>query len=247
MRAPRLFVTAPLAVGATLSLDRAQAHHVGHVLRLRAGAAVDLFNGVDGEWRAVLTEPTRVEVQTRLRPQVEEGGPALLFAPIKRPRLDWLLEKAVELGVGHLLPVVTERTVVRPESSERLRRRLIEAAEQCGRLSVPPIAEPRPLLATVDVLAGAGRLAFADEGGDATPIGDLLRDEPVTGFLIGPEGGFAPSERAALRARDRIRPVSLGPLILRAETAALYALCAYTARAHRDAGGPARGGPLATP
>jgi 16S rRNA (uracil1498-N3)-methyltransferase len=241
MAPPRLFVDQPLAAGARLALGRPQAHYLRHVLRLRAGDMVLVFNGADGEWAARLDgarEPVLLPAEL-LRPQRPEPGPTLLLAPIKRPRLEWLLEKVVELGVGRILPVLTERSVVRPEASQRLRARVVEAAEQCGRLTVPEIAEPMRLGAAVDAATAAGLLAFADEAGGGAPLIAALEAEPLDALLVGPEGGFAPPERTALLARPRVRPVSLGPLILRAETAAIYAMACWRAVAERRAGGVA--------
>jgi 16S rRNA (uracil1498-N3)-methyltransferase len=232
MSPPRLFVPDPLLEGATVPLDRARAHYLRDVMRLRTGAPVHLFNGIDGEWLAILGGDRKaavLEIGQRRRAQAVEPGPVLLFAPIKRPRLEWLLEKAVELGVARLVPVLTERTVVRPESSERLRARVIEAAEQCERLTVPALDDPADLLGAVDALPSGELLAFADEQGGGVPAIDLFREQPVTALLIGPEGGFTPAERKALLARARIRAVSLGPRILRAETAALHALACWGA------------------
>jgi 16S rRNA (uracil1498-N3)-methyltransferase len=242
MSPPRLFVDQPLAAGVRLALGRPQAHYLRHVLRLRAGDMVLAFNGTEGEWAARLDgarEPALLPVEL-LRPQRPEPGPTLLVAPIKRPRLEWLLEKAVELGVGRILPVLTGRGVVRTEASERLRARIVEAAEQCGRLTVPEVAEPMRLGAAVDAAtAAAGLLGFADEAGGGVPLLAALEAEPLDALLVGPEGGFAPAERAALLARPQVRPVSLGPLILRTETAAIYAMACWRAVAERRAGGAA--------
>jgi 16S rRNA (uracil1498-N3)-methyltransferase len=236
---PRLYIEQELGPAAVVPIDRARGHYLGAVLRLAAGDAVLAFNGRDGEWRAELVagrEPAlRLLAQTRA--PTAEPGPMLIFAPIKAPRLAWLVEKAVELGVARLVPVLTERTMARPESSARLRRRMIEAAEQCRRLTLPELAEPRPLLAAVDSAGAAGVLAFADPASAAPPLLGLLEAMPVAAFLIGPEGGLTPREGQALRDRPWVRPVSLGPRVLRAETAALHALACWSAVAdQRDAG-----------
>jgi 16S rRNA (uracil1498-N3)-methyltransferase len=208
-------------------------------MRLRAGATVLVFNGVDGEWAATLEDgrQPRLVAGERHRPQRSEPGPTLLVAPIKRPRLEWLLEKAVELGVGRILPVLTERSVVRPEASHRLRAHVIEAAEQCGRLTVPEVAEPMALISVVDAVTSGGSLGFADEAGGGIPLITALETASIGSVLIGPEGGFSPNERAVLLARPQVRPVSLGPLILRAETAAIYAMACWRAVADGRAGG----------
>lgn len=235
MSPPRLFVEQPLAARMHVRLEAPQAHYLRHVLRLRQGAPVLAFNGADGEWLGHLAEgrePTLV-ADSQMRPQREETGPLLLVAPIKRPRLEWLVEKAVELGAARIAPVLTERSVVRPESSQRLRRQAIEAAEQCGRLSVPEVEEPGRLLRTVETVAAGAGVAFADETGGGVPLLAALENGGIGGLLVGPEGGFAPAERAALLAIAGVVPVSLGALVLRAETAAIYAMACWRAVADR--------------
>lgn len=241
MSTPRLFVERPLAAGQSLPLEAAQAHYLKTVLRLRPGGEVRVFNGVDGEWSARLAGARQplLEVAERQRGQTAEPGPTLLVAPIRKPRLEWLLEKAVELGVARIVPVITERSVVRPEASHRLRARAIEAAEQCGRLTVPDLTEPLPLAAAVTQAGAQGPLAFADEAGGGAPLLAALEAGPIDAFLIGPEGGFAPAERRALLARESVIPVSLGPTILRAETAAIYAVACWRGLADRRAVGGA--------
>lgn len=235
MSPPRLFVEQPLTARMHVRLEAPQAHYLRHVLRLRQGAPVLVFNGVDGEWLGHLADgrEAMLVADSQVRPQREEAGPLLLVAPIKRPRLEWLVEKAVELGVARLAPVLTERSVVRPESSQRLRRQAIEAAEQCGRLTVPEVEEPGRLLSTVETAAAAAGVAFADEAGGGVPLLAALENGGIGGLLVGPEGGFAPAERAALLAIPGVVPVSLGPLVLRAETAAIYAMACSRAVADR--------------
>lgn len=231
MRVPRLLVEQPLAEDELLPLDEGPAHYLRTVLRLRPGATVLAFNGRDGEWACALEvagRGTLLRTRRRERAQEAEPGPVLLFAPIKRPRLEWLVEKAVELGVRRLLPVLTERTVVKLEAPSRLRARIVEAAEQCGRLTVPELAEPAPLEAALAEPAALGSIAFADEAGAAEPLARLLARGLPDALLVGPEGGFTPAERQALRARPGVRPVSLGPRILRAETAALCLLATWS-------------------
>lgn len=238
MSPPRLFVDQPLAAGTEVRLDRAQAHYLRTVLRLGDGATVAAFNGRDGEWSCRLStagREARLAVVALQRPQPVEAGPTLLFAPVKRPRLEWLVEKAVELGAARLVPVLTERTVVRPESADRLRARVVEAAEQCGRLTVPTLLPPQGLAQAVSDVEGLGQIAFADEAGDAQPLARLLALGLPDTVLVGPEGGFTPAERRWLRARPEIRAVWLGPLILRAETAALCVLACWR-QAALDAG-----------
>lgn len=230
---PRLFVATPLAEGAVVELDGGQANYLGNVLRLGVGGQVLLFDGANGEWLASVAETGRkrmkLRVARRTRPVEAVPDLWLAFAPVKRSQVDWLVEKATELGVARLMPVVTARTVVERVKRERLRAIAIEAAEQCGRTLVPEIAEPVSLAA---LLAGrtAGRtLYFADEtGGEA--LGKAFAAGPAM-ILTGPEGGFTPEERELIRAAEEVRAVSLGPRILRAETAALAAVSAWMALA----------------
>jgi 16S rRNA (uracil1498-N3)-methyltransferase len=228
---PRLHLPARLEPGAALRLDAARAHYLTHVLRLRAGAPLRVFNAGDGEWRAVLAavgkRDATVELGERLRAPSPEPGPVLHFAPIRRSRLDWLVEKAVELGVGGLVPLLTERTVVKLENPERLRAIVVEAAEQCERLSVPELAAPRPFGAWLAAREPGRVLLFADEAGGGRPLAEALAETGTPDLLVGPEGGFAPQERALLLAAPAIRPVTLGPRILRAETAVLATLAAW--------------------
>jgi 16S rRNA (uracil1498-N3)-methyltransferase len=235
---PRLFAPERLETGREVRLDQARAHYLGHVLRLRAGARLRLFNPDDGEWEAELGAPGRqgatATLGARVREPAAEPGPALHFAPIRRNRLDWLVEKAAELGAARLVPLLTERTVVRLENPARLRAVAAEAAEQCGRLSVPEIANPVPLGSWLaGRSADRGRpLLLADEAGGepiATALAEVAGTAEPPDLMVGPEGGWAPRERALLLSRPGVRPVSLGPLILRAETAALAALAAWQA------------------
>jgi 16S rRNA (uracil1498-N3)-methyltransferase len=230
---PRLFVATSLAEGAVVELDAKQANYLGNVLRLGVGGKVLLIDGASGEWFATVTEAGRkrmkLRVERRTKPVEAVPDLWLAFAPVKRAQLDWLVEKATELGVARLLPVVTARTVVERIKGERLRAIAIEAAEQCGRTLVPTIDEPVSLAA---LLAGrtAGRtLYFADEtGGEA--LGKAFEAGPAT-ILTGPEGGFTAEERGSIRAAGEVRAISLGPRILRAETAALAGVAAWMALA----------------
>jgi len=232
----RLFVDASLFAGAQIAIEAAQAHYLLHVMRARSGDRVRLFNGRDGEWRARVAEPGRrslklvCEMQTE--PQSEVPDLWLAFAPIKKTPADYVAQKATELGVRVLQPVLTTRTIVRRINPDRLRLNAIEAAEQSGRLSVPEI---RPMV-DLDTLLGnwpeGRRLLFCDETGGA-PIADALieaRGTPFAwGVLTGPEGGFAPEERALIRSSPFVLPVGLGPRIVRADTAALAALSVWQA------------------
>ena len=215
-----------------VALDKAQANYLGNVMRLGEGDAALLFDGMNGEWRASVTEAgkkrmiLRAEEQTSAQEQVPDV--TLAFAPIKKGRIDWLVEKAVELGVARLQPVITDRTIVRDVKVERMRAHIIEAAEQCGRTALARLEAPvklEPFLAARD----GSPLYFADENGGAA-AGKSFTAPPAT-ILIGPEGGFTDAERAAIRAAEGTVAISLGPRILRAETAALAALAAYMTEA----------------
>jgi 16S rRNA (uracil1498-N3)-methyltransferase len=231
MTVPRLHLPERLAQGETLRLAGDRAHYLRHVLRLREGAAVQLFNGTDGEWRATIASLGRhdlsLEIAALVRPATSEPGPTLVFAPIRRNRLDWLVEKAVEFGVARLVPVITQRTVVKPDKADRLEAIATEAAEQCERLTVPAIDPPRPLGAWLAARDATLPLLLADERGEGGPLAEALRGHPDGEILVGPEGGFAPEERERLLATPGAVPVSLGRRILRAETAALYALAGW--------------------
>jgi len=226
---PRLFVRQVLGEGARVALDAAQANYLGNVLRMKQGAQLLLFDSRSGEWIAKIAEAGKkgmtLAVEQRTRPLEAVSDVTLAFAPVKRTQTDWLVEKATELGVRRLQPVITRRTVVERVKIERLHSIAIEAAEQCGRTLLPEIAEPMPL---ARVLEERGRtLYFADEHG-GEPVGTAFAPGPAT-ILTGPEGGFTDVERAAVRAAPGTRAISLGPRILRAETAALAALAAYMA------------------
>jgi len=229
-RAQRLFLDMPLGAGAVVEPARAQAHYLLHVLRLKAGDAIFVFNGRDGEWRATLREAGRkscslaIDEQSRAQP----GAPDLdfLFAPLKQARLDYMVQKGVEMGAGRLIPVRTQFTQIAKVNADRMRANAIEAAEQCGILSLPEIV---PLERLDQTLAGwepARRLVFCDE---AAPVADpvaVLHAVPrgPVAVLIGPEGGFSETERARLLDLPHVTAISLGPRILRADTAAVAAL-----------------------
>jgi 16S rRNA (uracil1498-N3)-methyltransferase len=229
---PRLFVRTPLGAGASVELDAGQVNYLGNVMRLGAGEHVLLFDGVSGEWIARIADAGRkrmtlaVEDRTREREKVPDCW--LAFAPVKRAQTDWLVEKATELGIARLLPVVTQRTIVERVKLERLRAIAIEAAEQCSRTSVPGIDDPLPLASFLKGQA-ARTLYFADEAG-GEPAAKAFKPGPAT-ILTGPEGGFTDEERAAIRAAPGAVAISLGPRILRAETAALAAVTTYMALA----------------
>ena len=228
---PRLFVRSALAQGAQVELDGGQANYLGNVLRLAAGGEVLLFDGASGEWLARIAEASKkrmsLAVERRTKPLEQVPDLTLAFAPVKRAQVDWLVEKATELGVRRLQPVITGRTVVERVKLERLEAISIEAAEQCGRTLLPEIAEPITLAAALKRMEG--RLYFADETG-GEPVASAFGAGPAT-ILTGPEGGFTAEERESIRALPNATPMSLGPRILRAETAALAAVAAYMALA----------------
>ena len=227
---PRLFVRAPLSKGVLVDLDASQANYLGNVMRLGPGAELLVFDGRSGEWLARIADAgkKRMTLAVERRTREPETIPDiwLAFAPVKRAQTDWLVEKATELGVARLLPVMTQRTVAERVKLERLESIAIEAAEQCGRTRLPEIAEP---LTLKQLLAAHEErlLYFADEAG-GEPLADALHPGPAL-ILTGPEGGFTDEERAAIRAAPNAVAVSLGPRILRAETAALAALAAFMA------------------
>ena len=230
---PRLFVRTMLSEGASVELDAAQANYLGNVLRLGPGAEVLLFDGASGEWLARITEAGKKRmaliVERRTREPETIPDVWLSFAPVKRAQTDWLVEKATELGAARLLPVMTQRTVAERVRLERLEAIAIEAAEQCGRTVLPQIAEPVSLKQLLHGRDPTRRLYFADESG-GTRASAAFAAGPAL-ILTGPEGGFTDDERALIRAAPNAIPISLGPRILRAETAALAALAAFMAAA----------------
>lgn len=225
---PRLFVDRSLAEGLAIELDGNPANYLANVLRLRPGAPVRLFDDRTGEWLATAGEVARRRVTlvtaTRLRPREAVPDLLLLFAPVKKAAIDWLVEKATELGAARLQPVLTRRTVVERVNLDRLRAIAIEAAEQCDRTALPALAAPEPLAAVLRRLDDRP-LLFADETGGA-PLREVARPGPAA-LLVGPEGGFTEEERALVRALPAARAITLGPRILRAETAACAALALW--------------------
>ena len=238
---PRLFVDQELSDGLALTLDGAPANYLGNVLRLGEGAEVKLFDDRTGEWVARVEQAGRKRVTLaitgHLRPREDVPDLWLLFAPLKRGRIDWLAEKATELGVARLLPVITQRTVVDRLNLERLRAHAVEAAEQCDRTALPALDEPVKLERLLKDWPAERVLLFADEEG-GLPLTEAARPGPAA-ILIGPEGGFTAEERALIRALPSASAVALGPRILRAETAALAALSLWMAAAG-DWGRPPR-------
>jgi 16S rRNA (uracil1498-N3)-methyltransferase len=247
----RLFVGDPLRQGSCVVPDEQQTHYLLHVMRAKVGDRVNLFNGADGEWSARITGISKrscsLECERQVAPQVEVPDVWLCFAPIKKTPADYVVQKATELGVRVLQPVFTRRTIVGRVNLERMRANAIEAAEQSGRLSVPETREPLAFDKLLATWPKDRRLLFCDEGGDAISVAQaltILIPPPLEGggkllahsasslgegwaILTGPEGGFDPSEREALRAQPFVTPVTLGPRILRADTAALAALAIW--------------------
>ena len=229
-RKARLFVDASLESGATVMLARDQANYLGNVLRLKAGDTILVFNGRDGEWLASITGRKRleaIEIATRTRPQDRLAELAYVFAPLKHARLDYMVQKAVEMGVSSLQPVLTRFTQVSRVNSERMRANVIEAAEQCGILGIADVAEPIAFDRFLSGRKPQRLLVFCDEAADvADPLQTLQGAQATDGIdvLIGPEGGFADEERAVLLRQPKILRLSLGPRILRADTAGVAAL-----------------------
>jgi 16S rRNA (uracil1498-N3)-methyltransferase len=228
--APRLFVDAPLKAGQTVALERNQSNYLGNALRLAAGENILVFNGRDGEWQAQIAgrkRPDALVIVTQTRPQDSLPDIAYVFAPLKHARLDYMVQKAVEMGASALQPVLTRHTQVSRVNSERMRANVIEAAEQCGILSLAAVAEPVPLDRYLGQRQPSRLLVFCDEAAEiANPVQALQRAAAADGIdiLIGPEGGFAEEERALLLRQPKTLRLSLGPRILRADTAGVAAL-----------------------
>ncbi len=230
--AVRLFVDEPLMPGALLTVGGAQAHYLLNVMRLKAGSVLKLFDNATGEWAAEVVATAKrditLSVEVQLRPREPVPDLWLGAAPIRRTRFDFLAEKACELGVARFTPVLTRRAVVDKVKPERLRAQMIEAAEQCGRTALPRV-DPETKLADWLSALGDRTLFFADEeGGEAAATVFAAHSGPAA-ILIGPEGGFDGEERASVRAHPRAVAISLGPRILRAETAAIAATAAWMA------------------
>ncbi|MDB5737271.1 MAG: ribosomal methyltransferase RsmE [Sphingomonas bacterium] len=233
--APRLFLDQPLSEGAEVALDSAQANYLLNVMRLKAGDGVRCFDDRTGEWAAEIAttgkRDARLRMVAHLKPREAVPDLWLLAAPIKRQRIDWLAEKACELGVDRFVPVITRRTIVERLNPERLRAHMIEAAEQCGRTALPTLGEAVKLPALLRDWPPTRTLFFADETG-GLPFADAAQAQPgPAAILIGPEGGFMAEEREAIRALPQAVGISLGPRILRAETAALAAVSLWMAKA----------------
>lgn len=230
---PRLFVDTLLAQGELVTLGAPASHYLGSVMRLAPGDPVKLFDDRTGEWLARVEGGTRkalgVRIEAQLAPRETVPDLWLCAAPLKRGRVDWLAEKACELGVARLVPVLTRRTVVDKLNLDRLRAHMVEAAEQCGRTALPELAEPVTLAALLRDWPEGRTLIFADETG-GVPLRNAAKPGPA-GILIGPEGGFTGDERESIRAVPGAVGISLGPRILRADTAAAVAVGVWQALA----------------
>lgn len=239
MSVSRLFVESDLPGGNEVPLAEAQVHYLRHVMRRPDGAPLLVFNGRDGEWRATFEGRGKkagvAQVGERVREQAPEPDVWLCFAPVKRARIDYIAEKATELGAAVLQPVLTQHTMVERVNLERLRANAIEAAEQTERLTVPEVRDPIDLARLLAGWPAERRLLMCDETGGGPPIADALAaldpaDRAASwAILVGPEGGFAEVELAAIRRMKDVMAVGLGPRILRADTAALAALACWQA------------------
>ncbi len=230
--APRLFVDSPLQKNARIALDRAQANYLLNVLRLKDGESVLIFNGQDGEWRAEISVEGRKSADLvcaeQTRSQTPRPNLVYAFAPLKHARLDYMVQKAVEMGAGVLQPVITRRTQSTRVNLERMRSNAIEAAEQCGIITLPEVRAEENLENFLKSLEQDSVLVFCDEDAAVSnPVEALakLGNKPSgVAVIVGPEGGFTDQERALVAAHERSVCVSLGPRILRADTAAVAAL-----------------------
>lgn len=231
----RLFVPHDLSPGAELALDEGQSRYLAAVMRAKPGDELRVFNGREGEWRALVAQVGKRAVTLQLidpaRPQGAGPDLDLVVALVKRAPLENIVEKAAELGARRIRPVVTERTNADHTRVDRLQAIATEASEQTGRLDVPQVLEPQKLERLLEAWEPGRRLLFCDEAGDARPALEVLRDEAPGpwAILIGPEGGFSPREREVLRSLPFATPATLGPRILRADTAAISALTLWQA------------------
>ncbi len=226
---PRLYLEETLSAGGEIMLNREQAHYLTGVLRLSAGDAVRAFNGRDGEWLAYLATVSKKSVSLRCERRVAEAKlpPDIdyFFAPLKHARLDYMVQKATELGVRRLRPVMTGRTVAERVNLERMRSNVVEAAEQCNLVHVPQVLEPEKLEKVLASWEQGRSLVYCDETMvDANPLESLEALQMPSAVLVGPEGGFTDEEKKLLKSRDFVIPISLGPRIMRADTAAIAAL-----------------------
>lgn len=228
---PRLFTEQRLEPGLIFPLADAHAHYLGKVLRLEAGAELRLMDDQTGEWAATITDASRKRMDVRVESLIRERETVadlwVLTAPIRAERFEWIVEKATELGVARIVPVLTERVNHARLKPERLRAHMVEAAEQCGRTALPELADATKLADLLATWDDNRALFFADEEG-----GQPFSRQPLThpaAILIGPEGGFSPAEREAILARPAARRITLGPRILRADTAVVAAIAQFQA------------------
>ncbi|WP_283195307.1 16S rRNA (uracil(1498)-N(3))-methyltransferase [Rhizobium sp. AN80A] len=234
-RMQRLFVAAPLSQGVAAEATADQYNYLANVLRMGDGAEILVFNGRDGEWKARLSLPTRKRImivpEAQTRPQPEPSDLHYLFAPLKVGRLDYLVQKAVEMGAGVLRPVMTQHVQGKITNLDKLRANVIEAAEQCGILGIPEVAEPVRLSEMLDGWPSERRIIYCDEGDagqNPLPILNAVKERKLA-LLVGPEGGFSEEERARLKGLDFVTAIPLGPRILRADTAAVAAMAVIQA------------------
>ncbi len=234
-RMQRLVVSGDLSAGAEIALDAKQSHYLANVLRMAVGAELLVFNGRDGEWLARVAasskKSVRLEAVELTRPQPAPSDFVYAFAPLKAGRLDYMVQKATEMGAGIIQPVITQHTQLSKVGVERLQANAVEAAEQCGILSIPRVEEVRKFDAFLAEWEPGRRLIFCDEGAETDSPVPLLEAiaEAKLGLLIGPEGGFSEDERRQLHALDFVTAIPLGPRILRADTAAVAALAVIQA------------------
>lgn len=230
---PRLFVDQPIEGLSNIPIGGAQAHYLAGVMRAKPGDPIRLFDDISGEWLARVAHVGKrdlvLTIEAQLHPRETVPDLWLLTAPIKKGRIDWIIEKACELGVDRIVPVITQRTIIDRINADRLRAHMIEAAEQCGRSALPQLAEAVKLDRLLKDWDASRALLFADEAG-GVPIADVADKGPAA-ILIGPEGGFTDDERARIKALPAARGITLGPRILRADTAAVAAISLWMAAA----------------
>jgi 16S rRNA (uracil1498-N3)-methyltransferase len=231
---PRLYVETPLSEGREFALEKEHGHYLVHVLRLTSGDAVALFNAQDGEWLAYITTVTKKSVEVRIERNTAsvQAPPDIdyLFAPLKHARLDYMVQKATELGARRLRPVITQRTIAERVNLERMKANAIEAAEQCNLVFVPEVFEPISLAKVLASWDPARHLIYCDETASlANPIEALKNIKAPAAVLVGPEGGFTNEERAHLKSLAFVTAISLGPRIMRADTVAIAALAVVQA------------------
>ena len=235
----RLYIDAVLTQKTSIHLNKEQSHYLATVMRMKAGFELLVFNGKDGEWRARITGADKrsvtLEITKQTRQQTAEPDVWLVFAPIKKARLDFIAQKATELGISALMPVMTSRTIVDRVKSERMEANALEAAEQCERLNIPAVHTPEKLLAVLDTWPQDRMIMFCDEDLSGTSAIETLQDahrrypHRPWAIIIGPEGGFDDAERTRIKALPGCVTVSLGPRILRADTAAMAAISLWQA------------------